>query len=363
MPPEEASSPAAEDTSAPGLATEAPAATQTDEDLSTDHLDRVEADDENDAAKKARIAAEGDDGGEGEGSEAAPATAAKADDGTVEVEAADGSKVKVPAALKDDFLRQADYTKKTQELGARARAFETQVQTFQQQQEDSRAALPEEYAAVAVNSATVNTAQADVAEFEKIDWATWRAQTQGLADDDPNKVEYKKYRAGYDTARENLADAQRALGSAKEVLTTKEQARLDEQAKGRETALATARQETGKTLTSEGWDQQRFADTASYAVTELGYSPEELAEATDPRAWRMADKLRAQGAEIAKLKTSLQKTTTAQSNLKAQESRPAEPAKGNAQPTRPRDENSTESWMDRRNRQVAAKQAKARAAR
>lgn len=359
---EQASSPAAEDTSAPGLATEAPAATETDEDLSTDHIDRVEAEDENQAAKKSRIAAEGGDGPEGEGAEGA-ATVSKADDGTVEVEAPDGSKVKVPAALKDDFLRHADYTRKTQELSVRTRDLDTQVQTFQQQREESLAALPEEYSAVAVNTASMNNAQTEVTEYEKIDWATWRAQTAALADDDPNKIEYKRYRAGYDAARENLADAQRALGSAKQALTTKEQARLDEQAKGRETAIATARQETGKVLTSEGWDQQRFADTASYAVTELGYSPDELVEAIDPRAWRMADKLRSLSAENAKLKASQKQTATALSNVKAQESRPVEPAKGNAQPTRPRDDNSTEAWMDRRNRQVAAKQAKARAAR
>lgn len=350
---EAATSPAAEDTSASGVATEAPAAHEIDTDIDTDHLDRVEAEDENEAAAKARKMAEGD-GDPADGATAEGKRKDVGDDGLVDVEL-DGETYKLPPKIKDRVMADLDYRQKTTALAEARRAFETEAQTARQQQEDSRAALPEEYAKVAVVNHTVTQAQAEVAEFEKIDWATWRAQTQGLAEDDPNKVEYKRYRTAYDGARENLADAQRALGSAKEALTAKEQARLDEQAKGRETALATARQETGRTLTAEGWDQQRFADTASFAVTELGYRPEELAEAIDPRAWRMADMLRSQKAEIAKLKTAQKQTATAQDNLKAQASRPAEPARGNAQPTRPRDDNSTETWMDKRNRQVEAR--------
>jgi uncharacterized phage infection (PIP) family protein YhgE len=68
-------------------------------------------------------------------------------------------------------------------------------------------------------------------------------------------------------------------------------------------------------------------------------------------------------AENAKLADQLKKTSKADANLKEQASRPVEPARGNAQPTRARDDNSTETWMERRNRQVAAKQAAQRSAR
>jgi hypothetical protein len=359
---EAATSPAAEDTSAPGVATEAPAANETD-DLSTDHLDRIEAEDEDEAAAKARKRDEGDAGVEGDGAEGAEGKRRDVgEDGLVDIEL-NGKTYKLPPEIKDRVMADLDYRQKTTALATERKAFETETQTLRKQAEESRAALPEEYAKVAVASREVTQAETSVAEFEKIDWATWRAQTLSLPDDDPNKVNYRQYRAAYDAARETLTDAQRELGAAKTDLTSKEQTRLTEQQQAHETALASARQQTGDALKSEGWDQQRFANVASFAATEFGVTPEELLNVTDPRTWRMADMVMSLRADVAKLSDQLKKTNTAESNLKAQASRPAEPAKGNAQPTRPRDDNSTETWMDKRNRQVAAKQAAARAAR
>jgi hypothetical protein len=367
---EAATSPVAEDTSAPGVATEAPAANETD-DFDTEHLDRVEADDENAAAKAARLARGEAESGDEEAANGAEARRKDvAADGLVDIEL-NGKTYKLPPEIKDRVMADVDYRQKTQALSEQRRTFETERQTLHQQIEESRAALPAEHAKVVLleDRATAATQQLDGAldargtTLRGIDWAGWRNQLQGLPDDDPAVLSYQQYRTAYTNALQSEEDSKRALAAAKEDLTTKEKARLDEQAKARETSLAMARQETGKALVSEGWDQQRFADVASFAVTELGYSPEELQDATDPRAWKMADKLRGLQAENAKLKKTLETNKTAQSNLKAQESRPVESAIGSVQPTRPRDDNSTEAWMERRNRQVAAKQAAAVAAR
>lgn len=353
--------PVVEDTSAPGVAADTPAATDTDFD--TDSLDYVEAEDENEAAVKARKIVEDDSEKPADGEIAEKVPVDPVADDTVEVEAADGTKVKVPAKLKDDFLRHADYTRKTQEAAAERRTLETERQTWEQQREESRAALPEEYAKVAIADHGLSTAQAEVAEFEKIDWATWRAQTLALPADDPNRERYVQYRAAYDAARETLTDAQRQLAAVKDELSAKEQTRLNEQTTARDTALSTARQQTGEALKAQGWDEQRFAKVAAFAVSELGYSAEELMTATDPRPWKSTFEIVNLREENAKLRSQVQKTKTAETNLKAQESRPAEAAKGNAQPTRPRDDNSTPTWMEKRNRDVAAKRAKALSAR
>lgn len=351
---EQATSPVAEDTSASGVAADTTAATE--HEIDRNPADYVEAEDENEAAAKARRIAEGEaaDGEDAEG--AAGKRKDVAEDGLVEFEL-NGKTYKLAPEVKDRVMADADYRQKTQALAEQRRAFETEQQTYERQREESRAALPEEYAKVAVVSDAVTRAERDVAEFEKIDWSTWRAQTAHLADDDPNKAQYKQYRAAYDAAREGLTDAQRALTTAREDLSAKEQDRQAKQQETHEGALAKARQETGAALKAEGWNEQRFADVASFAVTEFGVRPEELATAVDPRTWKMADEVMRSRQTIAKLEATLKQTKTADANLKAQESRPAEKATGNAQPLRARDDNSTETWMARREREVAAKRA------
>lgn len=88
-----------------------------------------------------------------------------ADDGsgleTVEVEF-NGQKYKVPAALKDGFLMQADYTRKTQDVAERSKAVDAaraQVQQMAQMTQEEIAALVD-----------LRSLDAQLAEYQKVNW-------------------------------------------------------------------------------------------------------------------------------------------------------------------------------------------------
>jgi hypothetical protein len=80
----------------------------------------------------------------------------------------DGAKYRVPKKLKDGFLMQADYTRKTQEVAAERKALETAQQTVKQQAEVSQAH------AVDVGRYTIIGEQ--LAQYDKIDWTTLNQQ-------------------------------------------------------------------------------------------------------------------------------------------------------------------------------------------
>jgi hypothetical protein len=324
-----------------------------DEDLSTEAWDRAEA--PSDDAER------NEPGGGGEDTETAAEGSDRirrdqGEDGLVEIEH-EGVKVRVPPAMKDAFMRYGDYNAGKAEIN-KAR---DELATLRTQIEESRAALPEEHRKVAFLERDVAQANAALDQpldnrgmtLRSIDWAAWRNNIASLPDDAPEVVTFKQYRRAYDDALQSAQDGQRALDAAKSDLTAKEEARLAEQRTKADEALAAARQETGAFLKAQGWDEQRFADTASWAVQEYGLGPDELSQVTDPRTWMMADRLRLADLEVAKLRKALGQKETADANLKAQQSRPAETPKGNAQPARVRDDLGTKEWMRRRNAQVA----------
>lgn len=76
----------------------------------------------------------------------------------------DGLKVKVPKALKDSFLRHADYTRKTQELAEQRKAFEATRESATTIHKDYVDAL-----------ASVKAYDAQLARYENVDWATLEA--------------------------------------------------------------------------------------------------------------------------------------------------------------------------------------------
>jgi hypothetical protein len=75
----------------------------------------------------------------------------------------EGVKAKVPKPLKDAFLRQQDYTRKTMEIADRARLLETAERQLQQAQTYTQA---EQQAAFQIHS--LNT---EIAALEALDWA------------------------------------------------------------------------------------------------------------------------------------------------------------------------------------------------
>lgn len=330
------------------------------DDISTEAFDRMEApDDDGDNTDQTDANGEGEEGDEADGDPDKPA-ATEEDEDSAEVELADGRKVKAPKELAQGYLRHQDYTKKTQEVAEQRRALEEERSTLAKQREESLAALPEEHTKVAVLGATIKqldaAMEAEIDRGLKLKDVNWAAYYRAAQSDPEMKAQYEEHRSLYESLLLQKEQAERGLSEAKSELSTKEAARLKEQQDAYEADRAKRIQETGQALAKEipGWSPQLARQTAQFMHDDFGVTAEEIAEATDPRLWKMAHGLMTAKAEIAKLKTSLKQNTTAKNHEKAQGVKPAESNKGSGganarDPSTPRGDGlSLEEWKRRR---------------
>lgn len=333
--------PVAEDTSAPGVVAETPAAT---DDIDTEAFDRMPAPEGDEDASL--------ETGDDEASE--PTDKPAADAGTVEVEDETGTKHRIPKALEGAFLRDRDYRQKTQALAEQKRTFEaqqTELASRESQQAESFAALRAEHIAVQGHEQTLAAIETELAKYSKVTPQEWGQ----LQEADPGR--YDQLRKHYEVLRLSRSTTEDALTAAKKDLSSKETAFTESQRSARTAAIAKAWEETHQALEKqiEGWSPKRFQDVAKFAVEQLGYKPEDLREAADPRPWKTASDLMDAKAEIAALKITAKQQTTTQNIAKAQTVQPAERPRGNAQPTKPVDGIGTKEWMRRRTAQVSKK--------
>jgi hypothetical protein len=326
------------------------------DDIDTAAFDREEALDDDPEPDAPKAEGEGDDDPD-------KAKTAPEDDDLVEVEY-EGQKIRVSAAAKDALLRQADYTRKTSEVAETRRQLDEERKSWESQREQSRAVLPEEHAQVAVLSHELGAVDKQLEQFKAIDWETWRAQVQNVADDDPNKLRYVRYRDAFLAARDSRIDLNDRLDAAKSDLQTKEATRLSEQQTANAADLAKRREETGKALAAQvpGWNKDTATAVATFMHTDLGLTREEIGEATDPRLWRLVHEVITSRSTIATLKTTQKQQQTADKHAKDQTTTPAVTTKGTGasvrDPTTPRGDGlSTAEWMRRRNAQLAKRRA------
>lgn len=85
----------------------------------------------------------------------------------------DGKAYQLPAELKDALLRQADYTRKTQEVAEGRRALEAERAGHQQDVASARAHIQDAARVVALND--------QLAQFGQVDWRALAAQDAGRA--------------------------------------------------------------------------------------------------------------------------------------------------------------------------------------
>lgn len=145
----------------------------------------------------------------------------------------DGKPIRGPKGLKDGLLRQADYTKKTQEVAARAKALESREAEINQRHEATEAELDAR--------AGLRTLNTELERFKNYDYAAYQRHHQ----QDPMAANeawaYKQDLAG------RKAELEATVGKAQQERT------------------ATAQQETAK----------RWQETAAYAAKEIpGWSKE-----------------------------------------------------------------------------------------
>lgn len=228
----------------------------------------------------------------------------------------DGQVHTLPGALKGAFLRQADYTRKTQELAEHRRALEGE-----------RHAMAEHHGRAmgeAGDRATLAALESHLSEFEGVDW-------DALADADPRRAQvlWQNFQASHQM-HERLTEA---------LSHHDQRAQLDA---ARQAAEAMA--ETGRTLSKEieGWSPEVAGKLVDYAQA-FGVTLEELREAADPRLWKLLHK--AYQADQA---------GEAGAREQVQAVRPAVSISGSgAGGGGVRDELATKEWMRRRNAQMA----------
>lgn len=243
-----------------------------DQDADEDFADSEDTSDENDQGDDEDGEGAGDDEG-GEGDDGPQA----AEPETVEVEH-DGQKFKVPAALKDSFLRQADYTQKTQQLAQDRRDFEVH-------QTASREHIRDMGKLYAIHE-TIDA-------YKAVDW-------DGLQQQDPDLAasEWRKFQLLKDQA-----------GELAQGIQTKETEAA--QARERESAnlIAQGREVLAKEIPN--WGPEVAGQLTEYGTKNFGFTAQEIAAVTDPRLIKLLHSAM-QGAKTANTQAKVEKVLASQ---------------------------------------------------
>jgi hypothetical protein len=166
----------------------------------------------------------------------------------------DGRTYRVPKALKDAFLRQADYTRKTQELAEQRRGFEQEAarrQAAQQADLEGYARL------VALND--------QVKAFEQLDWTALERQ-------DPAQAQslWRQY--------SQLKDGRSAMIG--QLLQREDQRAFETQRD------AARRIEEGRAVLAreiQGWSPELASKLSDFGQREFGFTAQEIGGVVDPR--------------------------------------------------------------------------------
>ena len=228
----------------------------------------------------------------------------------------DGKVHTLPSELKGAFLRQADYTRKTQELAAHRRAL--------QAEREAMAAHGQAQSVAASDRAHLAALDRQVAGFGGVDW-------QGLSRADPQRAQ----------ALWAQLEQTKGLRDRYAYAVTHHETRRQIDA-AREAAEAMA--QTGHVLSREidGWSPEVAAKLVDYAKG-CGVSHDELAQMADPRLWKVLHK-------AWKADQASRQDEAAATAVRAQAVRPAVLVAGAAAGAGGvRDELNTKEWMQRRN--------------
>lgn len=169
----------------------------------------------------------------------------------------DGKLYAVPEEIKDGYLRQADYTKKTQEVAQARRHVETMLQTASQAVQASQ-----QFADLI---GQIKAADASLQAYHSLNWNELRAS-------DPveyatKQADYARWQSHRDGLVRNLQDTKSQVDYA---MMAETQMRVQQGAEW----LA---------RTIPGWGEQKMKELRS-AAAQHGYSDSELDTVTDPRA-------------------------------------------------------------------------------
>lgn len=236
----------------------------------------------------------------------------------------DDLKLKVPKdqaqKLREAFLRQADYTRKTQEVADARKAFEAERATFHQagaQELSARAQV------VAIDQ--------QIAQYQNIDWDAWEAKDPFAAQSGWRQ---------FQTLQNGRQQAVNQVGQLAQARTVQQQ---------QETAK---RLEEGRTVLArdiKGWSPQLAETLLDHGVKTYGFNRAEIEEFSDPRMVKVLH-------DAFQFQALSKKTQAAQSHVTAQKVEPAAKVARAAAPVQGLDDRlSIEEWNKRRTAQVLKK--------
>lgn len=259
----------------------------------------------------------------------------QAEDDTEEIER-DGVKYRIPKALKDDLLRQADYTRKTQEVAETRRALEMQAQSLTQQAQLAEATLEHRTNLRLVEQTLQQLESIDFNQYDQSDpqVAAWVAQQSMRI------VQYAQAKAQLEGAITRAEGETRAISE-------------------RNAANAIAQAEAQLSREIEGWGVEYLSSLAAYASKEFGVSPQELRESVinpdgtpDTRTIKVLARLHKAETELATLKAQQTKAQQASKQASVTPARPVGQRAGGYKPGL-NDDLPADEWLRRRNAALA----------
>lgn len=248
----------------------------------------------------------------------------------------DGAKYRVPKPLKDALLRQADYTRKTQELAEQRRTVEQHFTSLTQQAELQQQTLEHRVALRNVEQTLQQLQSIDFNQYDQSDpqVAAWVAQQSMRV------VQYSQAKAELESA---IAKTEADFHQISE--------------RTRANAIVEADKALSREI--EGWSPQLVKDVAEYAAKTYGIHPDEIRDSfvnsdgtADTRTFKVLADLHQAKTENAQLKAQIQK---AQQAAKQASVTPAKAVGQRAGGYKPGLDDSlpADEWLRRRNAQLA----------
>lgn len=236
---------------------------------------------------------------------------------TVEVER-DGKLYRIPVELKDDFLRQGDYTRKTQELAATRKELEAARERVQQAGE---AEVNARARAVAIDAA--------LKQYDGVDWDQLQAQDANVA-----FQHWRKYQQ-LQTAKVEADTEYQSAVEARTLETHREAEKRIEQ------GLAELQRDI------PDWGPQKAEQLMSFGEKQFGFSREYMESVTDPNLVKVMN--------FALLAANT-RSKTAQPQVQP---KPAAKVKEGSAPRKGLDDRlSADEWVRQRNEQLSRKRGR-----
>lgn len=233
-----------------------------------------------------------------------------------------GKKIVGPKGLKDGVLMQADYTRKTQEVAAKARELDDRAKHIEQQSKASEEEMTARAAIVSIDS--------DLKSYENVDWDAWEAQDLFAA-----QAGFRKFQ-----------QLKEARGQVTSFLGEKQKARTEQANSDTNKRLQETRQYAEKEI--KGWSPELDSKITDFATKELGYDWDTLKGAYNPKVYRTLYLAHIGHAALQK-----QSTAPKPTGQPAPQPLTKITARANPPPTGLDDRLSMDEWTKRRNAQIA----------